>query len=76
MERFRTIVGILLALGIIFGTFAQWTAATPWGWTWFVNTLWFAIGFPVLFGVGWIIFNLMVLGETEVKTAAKKLEEE
>jgi len=72
MERFKTIVGILLAVGIIFGSFAQWTAETvSFGWDWFVNTLWFAIGFPVLFGLGWIVFSLLIGGEAEIK---KKLE--
>jgi hypothetical protein len=77
MERFRTIVGILLALGIIFGTFSQWQAGILFGWQWFVNLLWFVIGFPVLFGLGWTIFSLMILGETEVKKASiKKAKEE
>jgi len=76
MERFKTIVGILLAVGIIFGTFVQFTSNTPFDFMWFINMLWFVIGFPVLFGLGWIILGVLVLGETEVKVATKKLKEE
>jgi hypothetical protein len=72
MERFKTIVGILLAMGIIFGTFTQWSAGATFGWTWFVNTLWFALGFPVLFGLGWIIFSLMIGGEAEIRKKLAK----
>jgi len=68
MERFKTIVGILLAVGIIFGTFAEWTQTTvTFGWAWFAKMLWFAIGFPVLFGLGWIVFSLLIAGEKEAE---------
>ena len=66
MERFKSIVGILLAIGIIFGSFARFTTAT-FGFAWFIEMLWFAIGFPVLVGIGLIIFTLLVTGEAEVK---------
>jgi len=72
MKRFTTLVGILLAVGIIFGTFQNFATATPLGWTWFVNLLWLSIGFPVLFGIGWIVMQVLVLGEAEIK---KKTEE-
>jgi hypothetical protein len=67
MKRFRTIIGVLLAIGIIFGTFQQLSAGIPFGFAWFTNLLWFAIGFPALFALGWIVFELFVLGESEVK---------
>lgn len=73
MERFKTVIGILLAIGIIFGTFG--TLATEdvvFGFAWFTNLLWFAIGFPVLFGIGWILFSLMIGGETEMKRKLEK----
>jgi len=73
MERFKTLIGVLIAIGIIFGTFQQWTMEVPFGFTWFINMLWFAIGFPVLFGIGWIVFSLMAGGE---KTMRKRIEEE
>lgn len=71
MERFKTIVGILLAVGIIFGAFAGFTTG-PFGWVWFVNLLWFAVGFPVLFGLGWILFSLLIGGETELQKKLAK----
>lgn len=71
MERFKTIVGILLAVGLIFGTFAGFTTQT-FGFQWFINLLWFSVGFPVLFGIGWILFSLMIGGETEIKAKLEK----
>ena len=66
MERFKSIVGILLAIGIIFGSFAGFTAET-FDFDWFVNLLWFAIGFPVLMGIGYLIFTLLIAGEQQLK---------
>lgn len=57
-EGIKAICLLLLAVGIIFGSFAQWTleAAPSFGWSWFINMLWFAIGFPVLMLIGYAIF--------------------
>jgi len=71
MERFKTIVGILLAVGIIFGSFKGFTTGT-FGFLWFTDLLWFAVGFPVLFGIGWILFSLLIGGETEIKAKLEK----
>lgn len=77
MERFKSIVGILLAVGIIFGSFTGFTGDIPtFGFAWFTNLLWFAIGFPVLVGIGLIIFTLLVTGEHELKMKATKAETE
>ena len=57
MKPLKYIVGLLLAVGIIFGTFAQFAAGIALGFTWFTNLLWFAIGFPVLFLIGYLIFG-------------------
>lgn len=76
LEKFRVIVGVLLAVGIVFGTFAQLGAGIPFGFNWFVNMLWFAIGFPVLFGIGYIIFEAFVLAYFEAAKEVKKLKEE
>lgn len=76
MEKFRIIVGVLLAIGIIFGTFTQLATGTPFGFQWFANMLWFAIGFPVLFGIGYIIFEAFVLAYIEASKEAKKLRKE
>ncbi|MEM2385421.1 MAG: hypothetical protein QXO67_00410 [Candidatus Bathyarchaeia archaeon] len=76
MERFKIIVGVLLAVGIIFGTFAQLASGTPFGFTWFTNMLWFAIGFPVLFCIGYIVFEAFLVAYFAATKEAEKLKEE
>jgi hypothetical protein len=63
LEDFAQIVGLLLAIGIIFGTFVQWQNNVPFGFTWFTNMLWFAIGFPVLFIIGSLVYALGTKGQ-------------
>jgi len=70
LEDFAQIVGLLIGVGLIFGTFVQWETATPFGFTWFVNMLWFAIGFPVLFIIAALVFALGSKGQKKLlKTA-------
>lgn len=71
MEELKRVVAVLLAVGIIFGTFANLAAGTALGFDWFVNLLWFAIGFPVLLGIGNLIYDLLVAGEEKLKAATK-----
>jgi len=59
MEYLKIVLGLLLAVGIIFGTFQNFATNTPLGFTWFVNLLWFAIGFPVLFLIGFVFFDVL-----------------
>jgi hypothetical protein len=64
LEEFAPIFMLLFAVGIIFGTFVEWQAnpLTPFGWTWFINMLWFAIGFPVLILIGLLLFAFGIKG--------------
>jgi len=59
MKHLKIVLGLLLAVGLVFGTFSQFETNTPLGWTWFVNLLWFAIGFPVLFLIGFVFFDTL-----------------
>jgi len=67
LEDFAQIVGLLLAVGLIFGTFVQWQNEVPFGFAWFINMLWFAIGFPVLFIIGALVFALGTKGQKKLK---------
>lgn len=71
MERWRGLIFVLLAFGLIMYSFNALSEATL-GFTWFVNGLWFALGFPVLVGVGMIAFSLMVAGHEEALQKLKK----
>ncbi len=63
LKKFSPIFALLLAVGIIFGTFVQFQNNVPFGFAWFVNMLWFVIGFPVLLIIGLLLFSLAVRGQ-------------
>ena len=63
LKKFSPIFALLLAVGIIFGTFTQFQNNVPFGFAWFVNMLWFVIGFPVLLIIGLLLFSLAVRGQ-------------
>ena len=60
------IFALLLGVGIVFGTFEQFAAGVPFGFAWFVNMLWFVVGFPVLTGIGILIIAIMIKGEAKI----------
>jgi hypothetical protein len=66
LEDFYPIFALLFAVGIIFGSFTEWTLAVPFGWAWFVNMLWFAVGFPTLLLIGLLIFHFGVKGSKKL----------
>ena len=66
LEDFAPIVGLLIAVGLIFGTFAQWQKNVPFGFEWFVNMLWFAIGFPVLIIIALLVFSAGIKGQKKL----------
>ena len=63
LKKFSPIFALLLAVGIIFGTFVQFQNNVPFGFAWFVNMLWFVIGFPTLLTIGLLLFSLAVRGQ-------------
>jgi hypothetical protein len=69
MEHLKFLLGLLLAVGIIFGTFQSFATSTPLGFDWFLNMLWFAIGFPVLFLIGLALFDVWDWIQAEKKKA-------
>lgn len=66
LEDFGPILGILTAIGIIFGTFMQFETGEPFGFAWFTNMLWFAIGFPVLAIIGLLVFSFGVKAQKKL----------
>ena len=63
LKKFSPIFALLLAVGIIFGTFVQFQNNVPFGFDWFYNMLWFVIGFPVLLVIGLLLFSLAARGQ-------------
>lgn len=57
LNKFTPVFLLLLAVGIIFGTFVNFQNNVPFGFSWFINMLWFVIGFPVLLIIGLLIFS-------------------
>jgi len=68
LKKFGPIFGLLLAVGIIFGTFETFACGEPFGFGWFVNMLWFVIGFPVLLIIGMLLFSLAVKGQEQIES--------
>jgi hypothetical protein len=66
LEKLGPIFAILLAIGVIFGSFAELAAGGSFGFDWFLKMLWFVIGFPVLLIIGMLIW-------TYAQTAEEKL---
>ena len=54
LKKLVPIFGLLLMVGIIFGTFEAMPHGL--GFDWFTKMLWFAIGFPVLIIIALLIF--------------------
>ena len=57
---------LLAGVGILFGTFVNFQTNTPFGFDWFVNMLWFAVGFPVLLGIVSLLFAALTKGEEAI----------
>ncbi len=70
LEKFAPIFAILLAIGVIFGSFQEFASGGDFGFDWFLKLLWFVIGFPVLLLIGLLIWSY---GQTaEAKILEKK----
>ena len=54
---------LLAGVGVLFGTFVNFQTNTPFGFDWFVNMLWFVVGFPVLLGIVALLFAALIKGE-------------
>jgi len=59
------IFALLLAIGIIFGSYEA-LATGSLGFEWFVDMLWFAIGFPVLLIIALLVFAYATKGEAKI----------
>lgn len=77
MKHLKIVLGLLLAVGIIFSTFSYFESGEKLGWEWFVQNLWFVIGFPVLFLIGYVFFDVLWDWiETEKVIVTAKLKKE
>lgn len=64
LKSIKPIFALLLMVGIIFGTFEAMPDGL--GFDWFVNLLWFVIGFPVLVIIAVLIFTAGIKGEETI----------
>jgi hypothetical protein len=71
LENLAPIFAILLAVGVIFGAFAEFATGGSFGFNWFVKMLWFVIGFPVLIIIGLLIWKYAQVGEAKLEAKAK-----
>lgn len=55
-EKIAPIATILLAVGIIFGSFYEFAKGGAFGFEWFIKMLWFVIGYAVLIIIGTALF--------------------
>jgi len=56
LEKLAPILAILLAVGVIFGSFQEFATGGNFGFDWFIKLLWFVIGYAVLVIIGLSIF--------------------
>lgn len=66
LEDFGPIYALLIAVALIFGTFEEFATGGSFGFDWFLNMLWFVIGFPVLIIIGMLIFSLGIKGQKKL----------
>jgi hypothetical protein len=66
LEDFGPIYGLLIAVALIFGTFQEFATGGSFGFAWFLNMLWFVIGFPVLIIIGMLVFSLGIKGQKKL----------
>lgn len=66
LEDLAPIYALLLGVGIIFGTFQEFANEGNFGFDWFVQMLWFVVGFPVLVIVSLLLFDLAIKGEKKL----------
>jgi protein-S-isoprenylcysteine O-methyltransferase Ste14 len=71
LEKLAPIFAILLALGVIFGSFAEFASGGSFGFNWFVKMLWFVIGFPVLIIIGLLIWSYAQVAEAKLAEKAE-----
>ena len=71
LEKLAPIFAILLAVGVIFGSFAEFASGGNFGFNWFVKMLWFVIGFPVLVIIGMLIWSFALVAEAKLEAKAK-----
>jgi hypothetical protein len=71
LENLAPIFAILLAVGVIFGAFAEFATGGDFGFSWFVKMLWFVIGFPVLIIIGMLIWKYAQVGEAKLEAKTK-----
>lgn len=71
IKTFVPIFVLLLGIGVLFGTFTYFATGTPFGWEWFVNMLWFVVGFPALLIIGVLLLQAAVIAIEQLKKEAE-----
>ena len=67
LKELGPIYALLLAIGIVFGTYTEFVNGVPFGFAWFINMLWFVIGFPALFIIGTTFYKLAVQAQEKLE---------
>jgi hypothetical protein len=71
LDKLAPIFAILLAVGVIFGAFAEFATGGDFGFDWFIKMLWFVVAFPVLIIIGMLIWTYAQVGEAKLEAKAK-----
>lgn len=66
LEKYAPIFALLLGVGVIFGTFEEFSSGGSFGFPWFVKMLWFVVGFVVLLIVGILLFSAAIKAEAKI----------
>ena len=80
LEDMAPIVMILIAVGVLFGTFSEFSkpatmivgdkvvSIPKFGFAWFTDMLWFVIGFIVLFVVAELLYTAATKGQMKLES--------
>jgi len=66
LEKLAPIFAILLAIGVIFGSFQEFASGGDFGFDWFIKMLWFVVGFPILLLIGLLIWSYGQTAEAKI----------
>jgi uncharacterized membrane protein len=66
LSKFAPIFALLLAIGVIFGSFSEFESGGSFGWTWFLKMLWFVVGFIALIVIGMLMWAAAEVGEAKI----------
>jgi len=66
LSKFAPIFALLLAVGVIFGSFSEFATEGDFGFDWFLKMLWFVVGFIALIVIGMLMWAAAEVGEAKI----------